>query len=73
MKNVIFNKERCKGCELCIITCPKKIIELSDTINSKGFKPAQKKADSECIGCAFCATICPEVAITVIEEDKKHE
>lgn len=71
MNNVIFNRELCKGCGLCIEVCPKKILEISDDLNSKGFKPAQKREDGECIGCAFCATICPDVAIKVVKEDGK--
>lgn len=69
MPKVKIDTERCKSCELCTTVCPKKIIKISDeTLNAKGFHPAEVKEQDKCIGCAFCATICPDVAIE-IEKD----
>lgn len=66
MNRVTFREERCKGCELCVNACPKKIIALSkDRLNAKGFSPAIITDQEKCIGCAFCATVCPDVVITV--------
>lgn len=68
MPKVIFNEDRCKGCELCVQVCPKKIVIMAkDRINKKGFHPAQVIEMEKCIGCAFCATTCPD---TVIEVEK---
>jgi 2-oxoglutarate ferredoxin oxidoreductase subunit delta len=70
MKNVTFNEERCKSCELCMNACPKKIIQISkDKMNAKGYRPAEIIDKSACIGCAFCATVCPDCAITITEEE----
>ncbi|MFU0799578.1 MAG: hypothetical protein ACFWUE_02770 [Xylanivirga thermophila] len=66
MAKVLFDEERCKGCELCTVVCPKGIITLNkDHINSKGYHPATVVDMDKCIGCAFCARICPDVVITV--------
>ncbi len=65
MVKVTFDRERCKGCGLCEIVCPKKIIALSQEINSKGYHPASVINQEACIGCAFCATMCPDTVITV--------
>ncbi len=66
MANVIFNEDKCKGCQLCTTVCPKGIVHMAeDRINSKGFHPATVTEKDKCIGCAFCATICPDVAIEV--------
>jgi 2-oxoglutarate ferredoxin oxidoreductase subunit delta len=65
MARVEFNEERCKGCELCINVCPKKIIHLAGRFNSKGFSPAEVTDQNQCIGCAFCARMCPDVVIEV--------
>ncbi|MCX7715396.1 MAG: 4Fe-4S dicluster domain-containing protein [Clostridia bacterium] len=66
MPKVNFDSERCKGCELCISVCPKKIIKIADDkINSKGYRPAEVLEQDKCIGCRFCATICPDVVITI--------
>jgi 2-oxoglutarate ferredoxin oxidoreductase subunit delta len=65
MAKVVFNEDRCKGCELCISACPRKIIHLADRFNSKGYHPAEVTDENQCIGCAFCARMCPDVVIEV--------
>ena len=57
-----INQERCKGCELCIQFCPKKLITLSENLNRAGYLPSEFKETKECTGCGTCATVCPEVA-----------
>ena len=70
MKSIVFDEEKCKGCGLCIIACPKEIIELDkNKINKKGYNPAGVKDPDLCISCAQCAIICPDVVIK-IENDK---
>ena len=33
---VSFNQDRCKGCGLCVVACPKNIVEIDNTkINKK--------------------------------------
>ena len=69
---VKFNEERCKGCELCISVCPKKILTLHKTkFNSKGYHPACVTDVDSCIGCANCAVMCPDGAISVYKEDSE--
>lgn len=66
MAKVIFDEDRCKGCELCTTVCPKKIVLMAhDRINKKGFHPAYITDQSKCIGCTFCATICPDLVIEI--------
>ncbi|MBM7582209.1 MAG: 2-oxoglutarate ferredoxin oxidoreductase subunit delta [Clostridiales bacterium] len=66
MARVIFDEERCKGCELCTTVCPKGIVVMArDRMNSKGYHPATVIEMDKCIGCAFCARICPDVVIEV--------
>ncbi len=62
---VTFNTNLCKGCALCTTVCPKKIVVMSDELNSKGYHTATVSDMSQCIGCAFCATMCPDCVITV--------
>jgi 2-oxoglutarate ferredoxin oxidoreductase subunit delta len=61
---IIINTERCKGCGLCVIVCPKKGIVISEKSNKSGYFPAVVK-NTDCTGCAVCALICPDVAIEV--------
>lgn len=66
MPEAIFNEKICKGCELCVIACPKKILKLDTSrVNIKGYYPAIVNNMSECIGCANCAKMCPDSVITV--------
>ncbi|NLB15530.1 MAG: 4Fe-4S dicluster domain-containing protein [Clostridiales bacterium] len=65
MNKVTFNVERCKGCGLCVSVCPKKILELGENLNSKGYHPSRIKDQEKCIACAMCAVICPDTVITV--------
>ena len=65
MAKVTFNTDLCKGCGLCVTACPKKIVQLADTLNKRGYHPAEVKEQDKCIGCAFCATMCPDCVIKV--------
>ena len=65
-----IDRERCKGCQLCIEVCPNNRIEVDKSLNKKGYYPARFKenvseGEKGCTGCVQCATVCPEVAIEV--------
>ena len=59
----------CKGCELCNVFCPKKIVVMSAHVNKKGYSPATVEKQEECIGCKSCAVVCPDGAISIYRED----
>jgi 2-oxoglutarate ferredoxin oxidoreductase subunit delta len=60
------NKNLCKGCNLCIIFCPKARIKSSKTLNERGiYEVTFIDKEGKCTGCAQCAIICPETAIEV--------
>jgi len=81
---IIIDTERCKGCGLCVIVCPKNCIIISKSSNKNGYFPAETN-NSESTGCAMCAIICPEAIIEVqrdnsdkneirtIEPDTQHK
>jgi 2-oxoglutarate ferredoxin oxidoreductase subunit delta len=62
-----IDSERCKGCGLCVAVCPKQVLEISETVNSRGYFPAYQARPEDCVKCALCCTMCPDVAITIIE------
>ena len=64
---VLFNKDKCKGCELCVSFCPKKILAMDEGVNNKGYHPAGITDESACVGCRSCATMCPDCCISIYE------
>lgn len=61
---VVIDIERCKGCELCVPTCPEKVLEMAKAVNGKGYHYAQP-VNENCTGCTNCAVVCPDGVITV--------
>ncbi len=80
---IVIDPERCKGCSLCVVVCPKSCIVISKKSNKTGYFPAQPvpadrrpvesgvegATNTDCTGCAACAIICPEVVIEVYRDD----
>ena len=68
MAKVSFFEDKCKGWELCVTVCPKKIIKMErNKLNAKGYNPANVSQEDmvNCIGCAMCARMCPDCVIVV--------
>ena len=64
--NIEINIEECKGCGLCVESCPPKCLALSDELSAYGVHPAVYAGDG-CTGCGICFYCCPEPgAITVL-------
>lgn len=56
--------QRCKGCELCTAACHENALQLSGSINHKGYRYIIAD-NSVCTGCVNCALVCPDGVITV--------
>lgn len=67
---IVVDTERCKGCELCIESCPRNCISLSDGVNRKGYRYAVQAEAEVCNGCSSCGVMCPDGCITVYREVK---
>jgi len=65
MPKVSVEKDRCKGCTLCVENCPQKVLEMSTDINVKGYFFARPERPHLCVGCRVCAVTCPDVAIEI--------
>ncbi len=59
MSRITVDKELCKSCGLCVLQCPKKILRISTTANSKGYYVCEQIDATLCIACNFCAYVCP--------------
>ena len=64
MPKITVEKDKCKGCMLCVSVCPKEVIKSSKKLNKKGVKSAVYIGKG-CIGCMQCAFICPDICIEV--------
>jgi len=70
---VIIDKERCKGCGLCVATCPFGVLALTSELNRYGYNVAAPAAPEKCTACAMCAQMCPDAAIEVYREQPVKE
>jgi 2-oxoglutarate ferredoxin oxidoreductase subunit delta len=62
---VFINLEECKGCGLCVESCPPRCLILALELSAYGVHPA-RYTGKECTGCGICFYCCPEPgAITV--------
>lgn len=66
-----FNKENCKGCELCVNACPKGLLALDKELLqlTPAIYPAGITDQEACIGCQSCARMCPDCIITIVKND----
>lgn len=62
---VVVDVEKCKGCNLCVITCPTNVLALAHEVNGKGYNYAYMANPEACIGCANCGLVCPDSVIEV--------
>lgn len=56
----IIREKWCKGCNICVAYCPKKVLSLRN-----GKVTAERPHD--CIGCRLCELRCPDYAIEIRE------
>lgn len=63
---IVVDTERCKGCSLCVVACPKNVIALAQKrVNVHGYHYVEPIVPDACIGCTSCAIVCPDGCITV--------
>ena len=63
MSHIIIDRDRCKGCELCVHACPQQILAMGNEINARGYFFASVAEPQRGIGCRLCCITCPDVAI----------
>lgn len=70
---VVVDRERCKGCELCIPVCPRQLLALSSVLNGHGCHYPLAQEGKDCIGCLKCTVMCPEAAIEIEVMETAHD
>ena len=64
--SIVIDRERCKGCELCIPVCPRHVLAMGRAINRQGLHYAAAVKPEACTGCLNCARLCPDGAIEIL-------
>ncbi|HUJ39882.1 MAG TPA: 4Fe-4S dicluster domain-containing protein [Candidatus Acidoferrales bacterium] len=62
---VDINIEECKGCGLCVASCPPKCLLLAPELSAYGVHPASYTG-RDCTGCGICFYCCPEPGAIVV-------
>ena len=63
----------CKGCRLCVETCPRHCLVMGNKINVLGYQYARFE-HYNCTACGMCYYACPEPgAITVYRDEPIRE
>jgi 2-oxoglutarate ferredoxin oxidoreductase subunit delta len=65
---VVIDRERCKGCELCIPACRPGVLAMSNEVNAVGYRfPVLAPG---CTGCRACHAVCPDYVFDVYKFDE---
>ena len=71
--HVTVNNERCKGCALCVESCPTDVLSMHPTkVNIRGYHYVYMENPDACIGCSNCGLVCPDGVLTVYRKRIKE-
>ena len=73
MAKITIDRMCCKGCDIWIAICPKKVFVKSKKRNGYGSNMPEALNIKDCIGCRLCERLCPDGAIDVEVEANKDE
>ena len=68
---VTIDVDVCKGCELCIVACPPRVLSMSEPVNRLGYRYPELAPG--CTGCAACQLICPDFVFEVFRAPRHLE
>lgn len=69
---VKIDVESCKGCELCVVACPPKVLTMTaDRFNTRGYRYPELSAG--CTGCRACVQVCPDFCFQLWKYDEPTE
>lgn len=61
---ITMESEWCKGCGLCIRSCPKGAIQKSGKFNGSGYETVSVHPEL-CVYCGSCYTVCPDAVFEI--------
>ncbi|MCL2164621.1 MAG: 4Fe-4S binding protein [Oscillospiraceae bacterium] len=60
---VIIDPKFCKGCGLCIYSCPAGVLQFFEAPNNRWGVAVKVDEPDYCAGCLRCEMLCPDFAI----------
>lgn len=70
---VVVDTDKCKGCDLCVVSCPTDVLELEPReVNDRGYHYVYMKNPNDCIGCANCGYVCPDACLTISRRESDN-
>ena len=73
MAEITIDRMCCKGCDICIAICPRKIFVRSKKRNGYGTNMPEVQNSENCSVCRMCERMCPDGAINVEQGDGSNE
>jgi len=67
------NKDRCKGCKICVAVCPHDALAMGDVKSHRNVvNPVE---NGNCVGCQECVLACPDFALSIqkLRDVQVHE
>ncbi|MBN1556671.1 MAG: 4Fe-4S dicluster domain-containing protein [Lentisphaerae bacterium] len=64
-----IDKERCKGCALCVSACVRGVLRMTKQLNARGQHYPEARNPGACTACRRCTAICPDAAIEIEKAD----
>jgi 2-oxoglutarate ferredoxin oxidoreductase subunit delta len=69
-EKILVNPTFCKGCHICVSICPHGVLEVSETVDNRGFFLPKVINLDACKVCKLCELQCPDFAISVSVSDE---
>ena len=68
---VTIDTGACKGCDLCVPSCPPHVLVMSTEVNERGYRYPLLLAG--CTGCRACLEVCPDFVFEVYKYETPIE
>ena len=70
VREIIIDDQFCKGCNLCVEVCPRKVFGPGGQRSRAGYSMPKALEPEKCSVCFLCEMTCPDLALTVVEDKK---
>jgi NAD-dependent dihydropyrimidine dehydrogenase PreA subunit len=73
MNYVKVSADQCKGCRVCVHTCPHHCLVIGSEFNALGYQNSVFIGEDRCTACGLCFYACPEPgALTILKGEQSE-